>query len=139
MTPLPVRVCKRNRFAPLPEGAVWVGRPSRFANPFLITPPGQAPAIWLGPREQLPFDRPIDHDTAVAMFAAWLEGRHDDPCLAGVPLDRLEPRRRRLLAELPGLAVARALACACRPDQSCHADMLVRRLAALGAEPPEWR
>lgn len=91
----------------MPEGTVYVGRPTRWGNPF--------PAGYFG-REQ-----------SVQLYREWLAGA-DHLGTADAAL-----RRRRILDGLPGLA-GRDLACWCPPDQACHADVLLD-LAAAGVCP----
>jgi hypothetical protein len=83
----------------LPEGAIYVGRPTIWGNPWRVG--GRAHGA-LGPKE------------AVAEYErALTRGELKDR--RGVPLiDRI--------GELRG----RALACWCAPDAPCHADVLLR-------------
>ena len=115
----------------MPEGAIYVGRPSRWGNPF-------------------PFDSPITMAAAsvfemgaatrrasVVLYRAWLQGsprietRHRPTVhftegskggmvwIEGVGVDRLPLR--------PDLEPLRGhdLACWCPLDQPCHADVLL--------------
>ena len=100
------------RDGPLPEGARWVGRPSRWGNPYTIK--GAREAGYEGSTARL-------RAMCVTEFRRWLSRDHE-------PFD--EPRRLRLLADLPELATARFLACACPLDGPCHADVLVEMLRA---------
>lgn len=85
----------RRRGWRIPEGAVSVARPHRYGNPFVVGTPENGGNI--GPK------------TAVAMFrAALLDGR--------LQFSVAEVRR-----ELRG----RSLACWCRLDEPCHADVLL--------------
>ncbi|WP_433792132.1 DUF4326 domain-containing protein [Actinoplanes sp. CA-252034] len=87
----------------MPAGAVYVGRPTRFGNPF--------PADYFG-REQ-----------AVTLFREWLSG--------GDHLGYADAGQRRwaILDGLPELA-GRDLACWCPLDLPCHADVLLELAAA---------
>ncbi|WP_245665686.1 DUF4326 domain-containing protein [Actinoplanes subtropicus] len=82
----------------MPAGTVYVGRPTRFGNPF--------PAGYFG-REQ-----------AVQLYREWLAGADH---LGYTDADQ---RRRAILDGLPDLA-GRDLACWCPPGEACHADVLL--------------
>jgi len=84
----------------LPAGCAYVGRPTRFGNPFHQAEIGRA--------------------EAVRRFALWLEGRLEAP-----PGTRPDARQR-LLADLPALR-GLDLACWCPLDGPCHADVLLDR------------
>ena len=86
----------------MPEGAVYVGRPTRWGNPFCV---GKA-AIDPKSGEQIEVR---DRAHAVALYRDWLPGR-----LAEQP-DLLEP--------LEG----KDLVCWCPLDGPCHADALLER------------
>lgn len=110
----------------MPEGAVYVGRPTVFGNPFR---PGLHQGEWQviddnAMNYPLPVERPtLDAARiyAVGLFnddlTYWFGGRITlDPALG---------------AAITGLA-GRDLACWCPLDQPCHADVLLR-LANKGA------
>jgi hypothetical protein len=82
----------------MPAGTVYVGRPTRFGNPF--------PADYFG-REQ-----------AVRLYREWLAGADH---LGYADADQ---RRRAILDDLPDLA-GRDLACWCPPGEAYHADVLL--------------
>ena len=89
----------------MPPGAIYVGRPGEFGNPFAHE----------------------DTGVAVAMYGAWLRGglrtaRMTDcrKVLSGP----LHERRARILANMHWLR-GKHLACWCRLDQPCHADVLL--------------
>lgn len=93
----------------MPEGAVYVGRPSRFGNPF--SGPG-----------------------AAGHYRRWLSGRMSR---AEFRRWRTNPwalyhDRTEVLRELPRLR-GRDLACWCGPGEDCHADVL---LALANGVPP---
>lgn len=93
----------------MPPGTVYVGRPGPCGNPF------QHP----------------DKTIAVRMFRAWLTGGlrtatlFDERlrCIEGkrALIHRRDMIRREVLPHLRG----RSLACWCRLDQPCHADVLL--------------
>jgi hypothetical protein len=99
---------KRTRGWRMPEGAVYVGRPGPWANPFRIGhdvivevfPPGNTSEGWA-------CGMPVTPQLAVDLFRAWVLSR---------PAQIEEYR-----AELRG----RDLACWCPLDQPCHADVLL--------------
>ncbi len=78
----------------MPAGAVYVGRPSRWGNPF----------VGCG-------DGTIDRGAAVRRFRKWLDG-YDRPMTqpSGKDMEMLR---------------GKDLACWCRLDQPCHADVLL--------------
>lgn len=96
----------------MPEGAVYVGRPSQWGNPFRWI---AGPSI---PKRSYPADE------AVVLFreylAAWAE---NDKRTAGRPIVTLAQW-------LEPLRSATALACWCPLDQPCHADVLIELLEA---------
>jgi hypothetical protein len=93
----------------MPPGAVYVGRPSRWGN--LWTVAGMRQAGWTG------------SDAHLAPFAVGMFRRGMHVCL---------PVCEPILAALPELR-GRDLACWCRLDQPCHADVLLE-LANAPAE-----
>lgn len=101
----------------MPPGAIYVGRPSRWGNPFR---PGET-YMWLGWSE-LPYpiatwrdpghyepdlrvERLCDPETAVRWFSAWYSATQTNFGIA--------PLR------------GRDLVCWCPLDQPCHADVLL--------------
>lgn len=87
----------------MPDGAVYVGRPGRWGNPFRV---GQPYQFFAG--GHLVMGDVRDRAQAVDLFRAWLSDRPD-----GMPDVR---------TELAG----RDLACWCPLDQPCHADVLLQ-------------
>lgn len=88
---------KRTKGWKMPEGAVYVGRPGIFGNPFKVS-----------------YDfSPL---AAVGAFRRWLNGA---PGTAGGGLRRLAVLAR--INELRG----KDLACFCPLNQPCHADVLL--------------
>lgn len=81
----------------MPAGAVYVGRPTIFGNPWRVGDPSP----------EHPYD-PIDHIEAVELYVAWIEAPEQEWLF-------------RMTQELTGLD----LACWCPPDQLCHADVLL--------------
>ena len=100
-----------------PEGTVVVARPTRWGNPFSVSRFGRPLAIRL-------FETPFEGSGARACWPASLRrsprasnpaGRHGSAVWA---VTRIELAR----AELAG----HDLACWCRLDDLCHADVLLR-------------
>ena len=103
----------------MPEGAVYVGRPSRWGNPFVM-----GDYMWLGATDlpypvatsrepgtydhKLVVERLTDPAKAVEWFRAWYSSSMADRPWYGV-------------APLRG----HDLACWCPLDQPCHADVLL--------------
>ena len=109
----PVRIQRRRiKGWTMPEGAIYVGRPGRFGNPFTVTrTPGggwsvlseYGRAASSGETEQ----RAREH--AVHLYEAYVRRR-------------TSPQFRAELAALAG----HDLACWCRLDVACHADVLLK-------------
>jgi hypothetical protein len=109
-----------------PEGARYVGRGSRYGNPWVVvqTPTGWA-VNWVpgGPGPKPPADerwtdcttRYAAHETAVYRYAAMLA---DQPALLAAVRDEL---------------AGRSLMCWCPRELPCHADVLTA--AAAGEDP----
>jgi len=96
---------KRMKGWRMPEGAVYVGRPSKWGNPYRTVRVG-----WVvGPYGHEYWTEPgQERGVAVRHF-------REDVVSGRPPYDELDP------AELAGLS----LACWCPPDQPCHADVLL--------------
>lgn len=104
---------KRTKGWRMPEGAVYVGRPTLFGNPFPVDIYGQ--------------------EKAVDLFRRWLSGpmsmeelSHLSRCdrWSSPPSVSLVSVRRWLLDDIPKLR-GRDLACFCAADKPCHADVLI--------------
>ena len=91
-----------------PEGAVVVSRPTRWGNPFVSTDPARAVDLYRRWLTTGNCDVMIGGDTglSLAYLPSW---NHADTL------------RMRLREELRG----RDLACWCRLDRPCHADVLL--------------
>ncbi|MBY0301277.1 DUF4326 domain-containing protein [Sphingomonas ginsenosidimutans] len=110
---MPQRIHRTRRRANFtPPGAVYVGRPTIFSNPFDGRPR-------------------IGHKRSVILHAAWLDGQlnaHVLVCagLSEAEIRALHRRRDRVLDLLPGIR-GRNLQCWCPPTSAwCHADALLR-------------
>lgn len=108
----------RRRGAPLPEGAVYVGRPTLWGNPFQ--------------------DRQWKHAKSVKLHRSWLKGEIAALSLeklgfCPMEVDALLRLRARVLVRLHELS-GRDLACWCPIASAwCHADILLD-LAPLHAD-----
>lgn len=109
----PVRVqLSRKKGWRMPANTVSVARPAKFGNPFKIRA-----AIEIGYASETTAQRFV-----VGCFRDWLgpsQSRRD--WWQGPTSDK---RRQAILAALPTLR-GKNLACWCRLDQSCHADVLL--------------
>ena len=94
----------RNKGYRMPNGCVYVGRPTRWGNPF----------HWEYFEELASYDRHKAKELAALRFRLWLEGE--------VPGS--DQRRREILDHIEELR-GHDLACWCRPDEPCHADVLL--------------
>ena len=109
---MPTRIQrKRAKGWQMPEGAVYVGRPTKWGNPFSIELARDFHAGF-GP----PDDGGTPRETAVQWFREWLRGEwSEDRELPNPPTDD------EIRAELHG----KDLACWCPIGQCCHADVLI--------------
>ncbi|MFE2407082.1 DUF4326 domain-containing protein [Kitasatospora sp. NPDC059408] len=87
-----------------PEGAVYVGRPSGWGNPFRLG----GPYRFVDADERVLMGVVRTHDQAVELFRCFLNGRPD------------------LQAKVRAELVGRDLTCWCPPGQACHADVLLQ-------------
>ncbi len=116
----PIRLQRTRAFRDTPPGTIYVGRGSRFANPFLSARFG--------------------HARATGLHKAWLVGTLSPRILASLGFNDYEVAalgrlRRRILAELPLLAGRDLIWWCNRTSKWCHADTylgLTNRLSAAG-------
>lgn len=113
-----------------PDGAIYVGRPTRWGNPFPRDHEGVA-------MECIPMklDGDDPHDRAAAatdLYRRWLTGGKVNeliacflPILKGKP-----PTLRQIQRDLGG----KNLMCWCPLDQPCHADVLLELANGSGAD-----
>lgn len=116
---------KRTKGWRMPEGAVYVGRPTIWGNPFAVAPvhrSGPFDVLLHGEFRGQHTSMETARRSAVNRYRAHLltiEGR-----ISGIDV----PTPYAIRAALAG----RDLACWCPPDQPCHADVLLE-LANGGA------
>lgn len=111
----------------MPEGAVYVGRPSRWGNPF-VAYDWQAAfrAVWLGERG----DRAGMARAAVKLYRLWLTGegkllKNDDRNWFEREVLTVQAPPRPTDLEIQEELRGRDLVCWCRLDAACHADVLL--------------
>lgn len=96
----------------MPEGAVTVARPSIFGNPFKVSDMVAMCQAGLLPAGETP------RQAAVRYFREWLEGK----AIVGQFAEVVPPPSAHNIRDhLRG----KDLACWCRLDQPCHADVLL--------------
>lgn len=103
------------RDGPLPEGAKYVGRPSRWGNPYKVK------ALTRTWHVQYPSGRSVPAES--------LQDAHGWACLKY--RENLNTQVRwglEMNAFLTPLRDAAALACACPLDMPCHVDVLIELL-----------
>ena len=89
----------------MPDGAIYVGRPTIWGNPFIV---GKKYGWGIPGESEIegPFTPIKDRREAVAVYRSWLEDQHDILCR---------------IIELRG----KDLACWCPLTDACHADVLL--------------
>ena len=93
---MPVRLQrKRTKGYRLPPGAVYVGRPTKWGNPFKVGQPNLFGTIT------------ADNRHAALLYAAFAR------------------QNERLVAEARAELRGRDLACWCSPNEQCHGDTLI--------------
>lgn len=112
---------KRTKGWRMPEGAVYVGRPTKWGNPWSTGSDG----LTSGPGMYFSADPEMTQAMIAAMYGDWLELGLDAPALmCGGPYPELVARRQRILDEVVQLR-GHDLACWCPSNQPCHADVLL--------------
>ena len=97
---------KRTKGWRIPPGAIYVGRPTRWGNPWHVYQDGTVAHQPTAAGRAL----------AVAAYREWLEGRRSSTAVRRPP-----PTLEDICAALAG----HDLACWCPLDQPCHADILL--------------
>lgn len=101
-----------------PEGAVYVGRGSRWGNPFTLAPAASARGglldMWAVEYKGRKLGRWVDSSAARAdaadRYARWMR----------------EPEQTGLVKAVRAELAGRDLMCWCPADDACHADVLLR-------------
>ncbi|MFF6903527.1 DUF4326 domain-containing protein [Streptomyces hydrogenans] len=107
---MPTRIQRhRTRGWKKPDNAVIVDRTSRFGNPLSID----------SAMDAYGYDETEAREYVVRAFRSWLRGIR-----TYWESDEADQARERILTALPDL-VGKDLACACAPDELCHADVLL--------------
>jgi hypothetical protein len=96
---------KRTKGWRMPEGAVYVGRPTVYGNPWGI----EDARAW-----QIPVERRWE----------WVVGKYAEDAKRGV-FDYIHSGRFVTLDEMRAELAGRDLACWCPLDRSCHANVLL--------------
>ena len=128
----PVRIQRqRTKGWRMPEGAVYVGRPTIFGNPWTMRDAadigltGRQAREWLVEKYRAELDHLgllSDYSESAPTAYERLADMIDWPDV-GEPTPSIRPLFRRLLRN------ATALACWCPLDQPCHADTLIEVLS----------
>ena len=101
---------KRTKGWRMPENTVYVGRPTKWGNPFKVGDVIHRDPLYSGRDEVV-----RDNDHAVQLYEKWLFNQRS---------------ANQLVSELIG----KNLACFCPLDKPCHADVLLK-LASYKAIP----
>jgi hypothetical protein len=118
---------KRTKGWRMPEGAVYVGRPTKWGNPFKATDTSAAfAAVATGGRGNVPRDRAHG---AVCLYFRYLSGGEIECPITAMMANKeyaergkpKPPRVTEIQRELRG----KDLACFCALDMPCHADVLL--------------
>lgn len=133
MTALPVRIQRqRTKGWRMPTGAVYVGRPTLFGNPWTMRDAADLGLDGRQAREWLveKYRAELDHLGLLSDYSANAPAAYErlSELIAwpdvGEPTPSIRPLFRHLLRD------ATALACWCPPGP-CHADVLIEMLAAV--------
>ncbi len=107
---------KRTKGWQMPAGAVYVGRPTRWGNPYVAGAVVSRRSFGVLTQTTI-----RDVKMATAYFERWLNRDRLAP-LSGWNAHRQAPSAAEIRAELGG----KDLACWCPIGQACHADVLLR-------------
>lgn len=122
---------RRSKGWTMPEGAIYVGRPTRWGNPFTVmNGHSQGWVVW-DDRDRLGLSAKTTSDGYIASFpskpeaAAYAVKRYREW------LNSSQARSMNLVPILRG----RDLACWCPVDEPCHADVLLALANKRGSAP----
>jgi hypothetical protein len=111
----------------MPDGAVYVGRPTKWGNPWVVGNPG----LFIGEISEDQLDVAVCPVAAMQVYQSWLLGNWPLLLPPGLTMEGwrgarryLAARRRAILDSLPDLR-GRDLVCWCPLDAHCHADVLL--------------
>ena len=136
---------KRTKGWTMPEGAIYVGRPSQWGNPFVLNDPW---LLWTGCALGFNGDEAGRRSAALLLYRSWLTGqwlprRTPDPggeiafeggqevsahgMVMGFAARAMGMYPAPTLPERPDLSILRGkdLACFCPLDKPCHAEVLL--------------
>lgn len=131
-TPHPERIQrKRTKGWRLPDNCVYVGRPTKFGNPFRLVGDNEHvycdashrrkildPWVVFDPNQRTPGTQQM----VIELYARWITGEFDE---AGI----VRPREFSFV-DLWSLR-GKDLACWCPLEKPCHADVLLKEVNAL--------
>ena len=113
----------------MPDGAVYVGRPSRWGNPWPIEHPAMP---WLALLLGLNGDAAGRRNAAVTLHRLWLTDALPFPATGGIELGFASNAAAMYLRDFtlppkPHVTELRGkdLVCWCPPAEPCHADVLL--------------
>ncbi|MBI5950208.1 MAG: DUF4326 domain-containing protein [Chloroflexi bacterium] len=123
---------KRTRSWKMPENTIYVGRPTRFGNPFIVRP------SLYGDKYQVAHES--DHIGAIAEFTTKREAQTEavrlfekwfNNSIADIGTELHDFRNKYgwggfALASVVNVLRGKNLACWCKEDEPCHADVLIR-------------
>jgi hypothetical protein len=142
---------KRTKGWRMPEGAVYVGRPTVWGNPFDFR---REVYCWTALAHGFRADRAGRLAASIAIYRAWLIGGRAGVAAGGLGAEGpggavavvLSPvitaPAPPTLAEIRAALAGRDLVCWCPLDQACHADVLLEianRPPAAGCCDPHHR
>ena len=107
---------KRTKGWRMPEGAIYVGRPTIYGNPFAIGTVVDRIAMGRSAVAEITIQ---NAEQAAEAFRQWLDGK---PFLAGGHDLAPEPP---IAADIRAALRGHDLACWCPLDSPCHADVLL--------------
>lgn len=116
----------------MPTGTIKVDRTTRWGNPWIVGAPGQVRWHWQGATHRHPVQRDLCARDTVDAFIWWLIGYSIMADLRPTCADQnarpfwqhMAARRLTVHAHLHMLR-GHDLACWCKPDAPCHADVLL--------------
>lgn len=121
---VPIRVQRqRTKGWKMPENTVYVGRPTKWGNPFKLLNNGEIHVLDKFAIKGFPkwaYHTHGENDTAVWLYQLLIEGSHFE--LSSIANEWVEHFSELDFSELKG----KNLACFCPLDSPCHADILLK-------------